>query len=83
VQTFDPLPTGTEVSFRIQARGYDFRGDASVEASHPGVGMGLFFTAINDQQKEILIDLLAALEAEKAHQSGETIVVRDSRAHNW
>jgi len=82
VQTFDPLPIGITVSFRIQARGREIRGDGTIQASHPGVGMGLFFAAIDDQQRESLKDLLADLKAEKAQQSGE-VIVRDNKAHNW
>jgi hypothetical protein len=82
VQTFDPLPIGTRVAFRIQARGREFRGDATVQSSHPGVGMGMFFSALDEEQLEILRKLLAALEAEKAHQ-GDSVIVRDAKAHNW
>jgi hypothetical protein len=83
VQTFEPLATGTQVAFRIQARGREFHGSGTIQASHPGVGMGMFFFAVDDGQRAILKNLLAELEAEKAHQSGETIVGRDSKAHNW
>jgi len=61
VQTFSPLPVATRVHMRIQTKSTEFRCAGSVQASHPGVGMGVGFTDFDEGQRPLLEALMKNL----------------------
>ncbi len=54
VDTLNPLNVGTQVKIRLTHRNQTFESHARVVYTHPGVGMGLTFTAIQREQLTIL-----------------------------
>lgn len=61
VQTFSPLTAGTRLTLRIQTKLNEFRCKGSVQASHPGVGMGVLFTDFDEGQRPLLEALIKSL----------------------
>lgn len=61
IQTFSPLPAGTQLAMRIQTKVSEFRCAGVVQASHPGVGMGVSFTEFGDGQRVLLEALMKSL----------------------
>jgi hypothetical protein len=64
INTFSPLPTGTNVVLLIKIDGQEINSKAKVITSHPGVGMGLefeqFITQGDEAHLKSLIGNLAA-----------------------
>jgi hypothetical protein len=50
VDTMNPFPTGTAIQLRLTKGGSSFRAQAKVMYCHPGMGMGLLFTAAAPEQ---------------------------------
>ena len=63
VQTFSPLPAGTPLNMRVQTKSVEFTCTGSVQASHPGVGMGIVFLQFPEGQKPRLEGLIKQLAA--------------------
>ncbi len=61
VQTFSPLPAGTQVNMRVQTKSVEFTCAGNVQASHPGVGMGIIFSQFPEGQQERLVALIKQL----------------------
>jgi hypothetical protein len=63
VQTFSPLPAGTMLNMRVQTKSVEFNCVGSVQASHPGVGMGIVFSHFPEGQQQHLEALIKQLAA--------------------
>jgi len=62
VQSFSPMPVGTELKLLIKAKGFEVQVvQAAVVAFHPGVGMGIQFNLIETEEHEKLEKLVAFL----------------------
>lgn len=59
----NPLPLGTKVKVQITHQGATFTGMGTVENFMPNMGIGIKFTEVEDQQREILDRWLAAFNA--------------------
>jgi hypothetical protein len=68
VQTFSPLAVGTQLTMRVQTKMTEFRCSGSVQASHPGVGMGIIFGDFEQGQKELMDALIKLLAVEAANK---------------
>jgi|SRR5579872_4338655 len=74
VQTFSPMNAGTGLNFLIKTHGMEIRGTAKVVAMHPGVGMGIAFTQLPDEDLKVLKKLIAQLEADDKHQTSGMVI---------
>lgn len=63
VQTFSPLAVGTQLNMRVQTKMTEFRCSGHVQASHPGVGMGIIFEEFEQGQRELMEVLIKQLAA--------------------
>ena len=68
VQTFSPLSVGTLLSMRVQTKMTEFRCTGNVQASHPGVGMGIIFADFEEGQRQLLEALIKQLAADAANK---------------
>ena len=63
VNTFSPLPPGSNVMLRLQANNSEIHLAGSVVTSHPGVGMGIqfkrFITREDESRMKAMVDVLA------------------------
>lgn len=70
VDTMNPFPVGTMVRLRLTKDGMSFRLDARVVYSQVGVGMGLQFTAVPQEQLVTLESWLHELSGEAPQETG-------------
>lgn len=61
IQTFSPLPPGTHLAMKVQTKFNEFHCAGNVQASHPGVGMGIQFTDFEQGQRPLLEALIKHL----------------------
>jgi hypothetical protein len=54
IQTNAPLPIGNDVKLNLAVHGLMLQAQAQVRTAHPGVGMGLMFTSMTDENSQIL-----------------------------
>jgi CheY-like chemotaxis protein len=63
VETNESYPSGTAVDIVVRTLDMKLRVQGIVHATHPGFGMGVEFTLLNDEQREQVKQLIAAQEA--------------------
>lgn len=61
VDALNPYPVGTPVNLRLTQDNRSFRTHAMVVYAHTGMGMGLAFTEVSDDQMETLQDWMREL----------------------
>ena len=54
VDSMNPFALGTRVSIKLSREGVNFESQARVNYSQPGVGMGVAFTGLQDEQRAVL-----------------------------
>jgi len=54
IQTTAPLLVGNDVKLNLSVQSFTLQAEAQVRTSHPGVGMGLMFTKMNPENRQIL-----------------------------
>jgi len=54
IDTTSPYPLGTEMQLRLKTKNSVFEAQAKVVVSHPGMGMGVFFTSVQPGQIPVL-----------------------------
>jgi hypothetical protein len=78
VQTFSPMQAGTEVRLHIKARGVEIRvAQARVACFHPGVGMGIQFLLMEEEETKTLTKLLEELAHAEQPSGFDGTIVRD------
>ena len=75
MQTFSPLPAGTPVHLVIKAGDLEIRAEARIASMHPGVGMGLGFAQLSEEENKKLVSLLSTLEATEQKKPGDIILM--------
>ena len=73
VETNESYPSGTAVDIVVRTLDMKLRVQGIVHASHPGFGMGVEFTLLNDEQRDQVKQLIAVQEA-----AAETEVTSES-----
>ena len=66
VNTFSPLPAGTNVTLRIKTNQSELTLAGNVVTSHPGVGMGIQFVGYGSANDEVGLKSLVGLLAKGA-----------------
>jgi hypothetical protein len=61
VETATPLRSGTRLSLKLDANGIRVEATGEVRVVYPGLGMGVFFTAISDEARERLHEVVRSL----------------------
>ncbi len=56
-----PLRVGALLSLRLEANGFRFEAEGEVRVAYPGVGMGISFTRISDEDREQLRGFVRSL----------------------
>jgi hypothetical protein len=59
----NPLPIGSNVRIRISAEGVELKCTGVVRDSHPGMGMGVAFSDLDDTQKAIIQSWIEKLDS--------------------
>jgi PilZ domain len=67
VATIFPLAVGSQILFTLFIAGENVKGHGAVQTCHPGVGMGIRFMDLSDNDKSLLEKYL---HASVAHQLG-------------
>jgi len=62
VATIFPLAVGSHIHFTMRVSGENINGRGSVQTCHPGVGMGIHFIDLTDQDKLRLDEYFRASE---------------------
>lgn len=65
VDTLNPFPAGSKVRVSIKYHEETFTALGNVAHAEPNIGMGVSFTAVESNQKEILLKWIASLGAGK------------------
>jgi hypothetical protein len=61
VETASPLPVRASLSLRLEARGFRIEANGDVRVSYPGLGMGVSFYRITEEDRERLRQLIGLL----------------------
>jgi hypothetical protein len=72
VDTINPLPLATPLEVKLTKWGRVFEAQAKVVYSAPGMGMGLKFVAVDEEQRKGLESWLEELAQEKLREAGES-----------
>ena len=56
-----PYPVGTEMAIRIEVNNWRVDATGDVRVSYPGLGMGIAFTAMREEDRERLLELVRSL----------------------
>ena len=73
VSSFSPMAAATKVDLvvHIKPSNLEFKGQGEVMTSHPGVGMGIRFDSISEQDAAVLAHVIAELkQIEDAKSAG-------------
>lgn len=62
------IPRGTEVELKLTINTRNFAAKAKVVTSHPGVGVGIKFTELTPEDRQVLGEILQELVAGKPHR---------------
>ena len=71
-ETTSPLPAHTHVHVHVKTPAIEFHARGVVRTSHPAVGMGLSFGAMNDIDKQRLTEFIAHLQQEVERGTART-----------
>jgi PilZ domain len=79
VDTMSTLSVGTRVELRLTKDGHSFHSMAKVVSSQSGVGMGLLFSSVEQDQFSLLEMWFSELRGERGHEPHT--LEKDERAH--
>lgn len=65
VDTLNPFPAGSKVRVSIKYHEESFAAVGKVAHAEPNIGMGIAFTAVEANQKELLLKWITSLATEK------------------
>jgi hypothetical protein len=66
VQTTAPLLVGNDIKLNLAVHGFMLQAEAQVRTSHPGVGMGLMFTNMTPENRQVLGSIINRLSGSTA-----------------